>query len=101
MQRYLPTFLFENQFDDAHEAIRQLYGALFENKELLILAIREGRKRCGGTRARKGRLHPHGPWRRGRLGLSRAHHRRQVVLLASALEGGLKRLPKWRLKSRR
>ena len=41
VQRYLPTFLFENQFDDAHEAIRQLYGALFENKESLILAIRE------------------------------------------------------------
>lgn len=39
-QRYLPTYLFEKQFDDAHEAISQLYGDLFENKESLILAIR-------------------------------------------------------------
>lgn len=39
-QRYLPTYLFEKQFDDAHEAIRLLYGDLFENKESLILAIR-------------------------------------------------------------
>ncbi len=39
-QRYLPTYLFEKQFDDAREAIRLLYGDLFENKESLILAIR-------------------------------------------------------------
>ena len=39
-QRYLPTYLFEKQFNDAHEAIRLLYGDLFENKESLILAIR-------------------------------------------------------------
>ena len=40
VQRYLPTYLFEMQFDDAHEAIRQLYGDLFQNEESLILAIR-------------------------------------------------------------
>lgn len=40
VQRYLPTFLFENQFDDAHEAILQMYGDLFKDKESLILAIR-------------------------------------------------------------
>ena len=40
VQRYLPTFLFERQFDDAHEAIRQMYGDLFENRESLIMAIR-------------------------------------------------------------
>lgn len=39
-QRYLPAYLFEKQFDDPHEAIRQLYGDLFENKESLILAVR-------------------------------------------------------------
>ena len=40
VQRYLPTFLFEKQFDDSHDAIRELYGDLFENKESLILAVR-------------------------------------------------------------
>lgn len=38
--RYEPTYLFERQFDDAHEAIRQLYGDLFANKESLILGVR-------------------------------------------------------------
>ncbi len=40
VQRYLPTYLFEKQFDDAHEAIRLMYGDLFDNRESLILAIR-------------------------------------------------------------
>ena len=40
VQRYLPTYLFEKQFDDAHEAISKLYGDLFTNEESLILAIR-------------------------------------------------------------
>ena len=40
VQRYLPTFLFEKQFGDTHEAIRQMYGDLFERKESLIMAIR-------------------------------------------------------------
>ena len=40
VQRYLPTYLFEKQFDDPHEAIRLLYGDLFFNEESLILAIR-------------------------------------------------------------
>ena len=40
VQRYEPTFLFEKQFDDPHEAIRQMYADLFRNKESLILAIR-------------------------------------------------------------
>jgi ribosomal-protein-alanine N-acetyltransferase len=43
VQRYLPTYLFEKQFDDVHEAIAQLYGQLFQNKESLILAIRDKR----------------------------------------------------------
>ena len=38
--RYEPTYLFERQFDDAHEVIGQLYGDLFTNKESLILSIR-------------------------------------------------------------
>ena len=41
VQRYLPTHLFEKQFDDAGEAISHLYGDLFENGESLILAIRD------------------------------------------------------------
>ena len=40
VQRYLPTYLFEKQFDDVHEAISLLYGDLFANGESLILAIR-------------------------------------------------------------
>ena len=40
VQRYLPAYLFEKQFEDAHEAIAQLYGPLFASKESLILAIR-------------------------------------------------------------
>ena len=40
VQRYLPAYLFEKQFADAHEAIAQLYGPLFASKESLILAIR-------------------------------------------------------------
>ncbi len=37
--RYLPTYLFERQFDDARDAIRQLYGDLYRNKESLILGV--------------------------------------------------------------
>ena len=42
--RYLPTFLFERQFDDPEEAIEKMYGKLFRNRESLILGIflREG-----------------------------------------------------------
>jgi len=40
VQRYEPTYLFEKQFDDTGEAIAQMYGDLFANKESLILAIR-------------------------------------------------------------
>lgn len=38
--RFEPTYLFERQFDDAREAIRQLYGDLFASRQSLILAIR-------------------------------------------------------------
>lgn len=38
--RFEPTYLFEKQFEDAHEVIRQLYGDLYVNKQSLILAIR-------------------------------------------------------------
>lgn len=40
VQRCLPTFLFEKQFDDVHEAIDQIYGEPFFTNESLILAIR-------------------------------------------------------------
>lgn len=40
VQRFEPAFLFEKQFDDAHEAIRHMYGKVFDNKESLILAVR-------------------------------------------------------------
>lgn len=40
VQRYEPTYLFEKQFDDAVDAIANMYGDLFTNKESLILAIR-------------------------------------------------------------
>ena len=36
---YLPTFLYEKQFDDMHEAIRQVYGRIFTEQESLILGI--------------------------------------------------------------
>lgn len=41
VQRYLPSFLFEKQFEDVHEAIDQIYGGPFFNNESLILAIRD------------------------------------------------------------
>ena len=41
VQRFLPTYLFEKQRDDARETIRLLYGDLFTSRESLILAIRE------------------------------------------------------------
>ncbi|MBQ1526162.1 MAG: GNAT family N-acetyltransferase [Lachnospiraceae bacterium] len=43
--RYLPTFLFEKQFEDPKEAIEKMYEGLFRNRESLILGIflREGR----------------------------------------------------------
>ena len=42
--RYLPTFLFEKQFEDPKEAIEKMYEGLFRNRESLILGIflREG-----------------------------------------------------------
>ncbi|MBP3893379.1 MAG: GNAT family N-acetyltransferase [Atopobiaceae bacterium] len=40
VQRYEPTHLFERQFDDASEAIAQMYGNLFSSRESLILANR-------------------------------------------------------------
>lgn len=44
-----PTFLFERQFGDAHEAIAQVYGDIFAKKRSLILAIRleETGEMCG------------------------------------------------------
>ena len=41
VQRYLPANLFENQRDDVNETIGLLYGDIFENRESLILAIRD------------------------------------------------------------
>ena len=38
--RFLPTFLFEKQFDDMRDVVRNVYGELFANKESLILGIR-------------------------------------------------------------
>ena len=43
--RYLPTFLFEKKYADAHEVIRRLYGECF--KESLILGVFMGNVFCG------------------------------------------------------
>jgi ribosomal-protein-alanine N-acetyltransferase len=47
--RYLPTFLFEQQFDDIHEMIGQLYKDCFLKEENLILGVylKEGMTFCG------------------------------------------------------
>ena len=47
--RYLPTFLFEKQYDDAREMIRRLYGECFRNGESLILGVflKDGDRLCG------------------------------------------------------
>ena len=37
--RYLPTFLFEKQFDDLYEMLNKLYGEYYETKESIILGI--------------------------------------------------------------
>lgn len=37
--RYLPTYLFEKQFADQHQMIRQLYGTCFAAGESLILGV--------------------------------------------------------------
>ena len=37
--RYLPTFLFEAQYDDLDEMLRRLYGECFRAKESLILSV--------------------------------------------------------------
>ena len=37
--RYLPTFLFEQQDDDIHAVIREIYGDIFRKKQSLILAV--------------------------------------------------------------
>lgn len=37
--RYLPTFLFEKQFDDQRETIAQVYRELFTSQESLILGV--------------------------------------------------------------
>lgn len=39
--RFLPTYLFEKQFDDMHEMIQRLYDECFVAKESLILGIEE------------------------------------------------------------
>ena len=38
--RYDPTYLYERQFGDVREAIENMYGEIFQNKESLILGIR-------------------------------------------------------------
>ena len=47
--RYLPTFLYEKQYEDVHFVIRNLYGDIFTAKESLILGIylAESRTFCG------------------------------------------------------
>ena len=37
--RYEPTFLFERQYTDMHQMIRDVYGEIFETKQNLILGI--------------------------------------------------------------
>ena len=41
VNRYLPTFLFEKQYDDMHRAIREVYGTVFAERQSLILGIVE------------------------------------------------------------
>lgn len=47
--RYLPTFLFEKQYEDMNEMIDRLYGECFQNKESLILGVylKEDNGFCG------------------------------------------------------
>lgn len=47
--RFLPTYLAEQQFDDPKEALRHIYGPLFEHKESLFLGIylKEDNSFCG------------------------------------------------------
>lgn len=47
--RYLPTFLFERQFEDVHQMIGELYKDLYDNKKSLILGIcvKEDDRLCG------------------------------------------------------
>lgn len=47
--RYLPTFLFEKQYDDAHEVIDRLYHSCCADKESLILGnrLKDGDRLCG------------------------------------------------------
>ena len=47
--RYLPTYLFEKQFDDMHEVVRRIYEEPVARKESLILGVCcEGESRiCG------------------------------------------------------
>ncbi len=47
--RYLPTFLFEKQYQDMHQMIAELYGDLYLNRESLILGIylKENDELCG------------------------------------------------------
>lgn len=37
--RYEPTFLFERQYTDMHQMIRELYGEIYETKQNLILGV--------------------------------------------------------------
>lgn len=37
--RYLPTFLFENQYGDKRDAVREMYGDIFQKKKSLILGV--------------------------------------------------------------
>lgn len=37
--RYLPTFLFEQQYEDMEEVIKKVYEDLFKNKESIILGV--------------------------------------------------------------
>lgn len=49
VSRYLPTFLYEKQFDDMHEAICRVYGRIFTDRQSLILGIclRDEERVCG------------------------------------------------------
>ncbi|MBR2669642.1 MAG: GNAT family N-acetyltransferase [Solobacterium sp.] len=44
--RYLPTFLFEAQYEDLEEMLRELYGKCFREKESLILGIYTREEHC-------------------------------------------------------
>ena len=45
--RYLPTFLFEQKYADAHEVIRRLYTECFQESIILGIYLKDTKEFCG------------------------------------------------------